>query len=123
MLLPAGRTLDGFAVRLSEGRGLRITGLEPGAVLVVKTRHSSYRIVILDGARRVVAVDGGIFPKTTVVTLAGATFGGSALKVGWIVEGLRLEFGDGTRQITSSTVESVEIESGFSVDVCHQRVA
>ena len=123
MLLPSCRTLDGFALRSSERSGFMITGLEPGVTLVVKTRHSSYRLVILDGARRLVAVDGGIFPETTVVRLSGATFGGSALKVGWIVVGLRLEFCDGTRQITSSPVESVEIQSTSRDDAYRQRVA
>jgi hypothetical protein len=123
MLLPSCRTLDGFALRSSEHCGLTITGLEPGVTLVVKTRHSSYRIAILDGAQRLVAVDGGIFPETTVVRLSGATFGGSALKLGWIVVGLRLEFCDGTRLITSSPVESVEIESTSPIDARHRRVA
>jgi hypothetical protein len=123
MLLPTCRTLDGFGLQSSDRRGLAITGLEPGVTLVVKTRYSSYRIVILDGAQRVVAVDGGIFPETTVVTLSGATFGGSALKVGWIVEGLRLEFCDGTRLITSSPVEAIEIESPSPVDMCRELVA
>jgi hypothetical protein len=123
MLLPSCRTLDGFALRSSERRGLTITGLKPGVTLVVKTRHSSYHIAILDGAQRLVAVDGGVFPETTVVRLSGATFGGSALKLGWIVVGLRLEFCDGTRQITSSPVESVEIESTSPIDACHRRVA
>src|SRR4029434_5274541 len=104
-------------------RGLTITGLEPGVTLAVKTRRSCYRITILDGAQRVVAVDGGIFPETTVVTLSGATFGGSALKVGWIAEGLRREFCDGTRRITSSPVESVEIEGTSPTDACRERAA
>ena len=90
---------------------------------MVKTRHSSYRLVILDGAQRLVAVDGGVFPEATVVTLSGATFGGSALKVGWIVEGLRLEFYDGIQRITSSPVESVEIERTSPIDARDRRVA
>jgi hypothetical protein len=80
-------------------------------------------MVILDGGQRLVAVDGGVFPEAAIVKLSGATLGGSALKVGWIVEGLRLEFCDGTRRVTSSPVESVEIESTSPVDACHQRVA
>ena len=123
MLLPSCRTLDGFALRSIERSGLTITDLEPGVTLMVKSRHSSYRVTILDGAQRLVAVGGGVFPETTVVRLSGATFGGSALKVGWIVVGLRLEFCDGTRQITSSSVESVEIESTSPIDARHRRAA
>jgi hypothetical protein len=76
-----------------------------------------------NSAQRLVAVDGGVFPETTVVTLSGATLGGSALKVGWIVEGLRLEFCDGLRRITSSPVESVEIERTSPIDARDRRVA
>lgn len=123
MLLPSYSTLDGFALRSIERSGLTITDLEPGVTLMVKTRHSSYRLVILDGAQRLVAVDGGVFPEATVVTLSGATFGGSALKVGWIVEGLRLEFYDGIQRITSSPVESVEIERTSPIDARDRRVA
>ena len=123
MLLPSCRTLDGFALRSTERSGLTITDLEPGVTLMVKTRHSSYRLVILDGAQRLVAVDGGVFPEETVVTLSGATFGGTALKVGWIVEGLRLEFCDGIRRITSSPVESVEIARTSPIDARDRRVA
>jgi len=80
-------------------------------------------LVILDAAQRLVMVDGGVFPEATVVTLSGATFGGSALKVGWIVEGLRLEFCDGMRRITSSPVECVEIERTSPIDARDRRVA
>ena len=123
MLLPSCRTLDGFALRSIERSGLTIRALEPGGTLMVKTRHSSYRLVIIDGAKHLVAVDGGVFPEATVVTLSGATFGGSALKLGWIVEGLRLEFCDGILRITSSPVESIEIESTSPIDARHRRVA
>ena len=127
MLLPSCRTLDGFALRSTERSGLTITDLEPGVTLIVKTRYSSYRLVILDAARRLVMVDGGVFPEATVVTLSGATFGGSALKVGWIVEGLRLEFAtacDGSRPRLSSVSKSkAPRQSMRAIDVWRNRVA
>ena len=36
--------------------------------------------------------------------------GGSAVKIGWILVGLRMEFSVGTRRITSSTVHSVAMD-------------
>ena len=33
---------------------------------MVKTRHSCYRLVILDAAQRLILVDGGVFPEATV---------------------------------------------------------
>jgi hypothetical protein len=57
------------------------------------------------------------------VRLSGATFGGSTLKVGWILVGLRIEFGLGTKQITSSAVQSVEIEEPTSLTSLEERAA
>jgi len=122
-MLPSCRTLDGFALESRGTQGLTIETLDAGATLLVKTRHSSYRVVILDGPQCLVVVEGGVFPEPTIVRLAGATFGGSALKLGWILVGLRLEFGVGAGQITSSTVESVEIESDSPVDSRDERAA
>ena len=119
-MLPSFRTLDGFALESSGSQGLTIETLDAGAALLVKTRHSSYRVVILDGPRHLVVVEGGVFPEPTIVRLAGATFGGSALKLGCILVGLRLEFGIGAGQITSSTVESVTIESYSPMDSRHE---
>jgi hypothetical protein len=122
-MLPSCRTLDGFALKSNERNGLTIETLEAGVALVVKTRHSSYRLVVLDADRHLVLAEGGIFPEPTVVQLTGATFGGSALKLGWILVGLRVEFGLGTRQITSSPVQSVAIESPSPMDACDERAA
>jgi hypothetical protein len=110
-MLPASRTLDGFALKSNERDGLAIEKLEAGVTLVATTQHSTYRLTVLDGARHLVRAEGGIFPEPTVVRLSGATFGGSTLKLGWILVGLRIEFGLGPRQITSSTVQSIAIES------------
>jgi hypothetical protein len=122
-MLPSCRTLDGFAIESNDRNGLAIQTLESGAALVVKTRHSSYRLVVLDGARNLVLAQGGIFPEPTVVHVSGATFGGSTVKVGWIVVGLRVEFGLGTRQITSSPVQSVLVESPSPMEVDDDRAA
>ena len=110
-MLSSCRTLDGFARESGERDGIALQTLDTGVCLTVKTRRSSYRLVVLDNARRLVLAEGGIFAEPTVVQLSGATFGGSTLKVGWILVGLRVEFGVGSKQITSSPVQSVMIES------------
>ena len=80
-------------------------------MLIVRTRYSSYRLVVLDGAeRRVLLTGGSHFPESTEVRVDGATAGGSSLKIGWIGVGLRLEMTAGRRRITTSRVESVTIE-------------
>jgi hypothetical protein len=122
-MLPSCRTLDGFARESNEKSGLDIYGLDAGSTLIVKTRHSCYRLTVVDGSRQLVLAAGGIFPEPTIVRLSGATFGGSTLKVGWILVGLRIEFGLGTKQITSSAVQSVEIEEPTSLTSLEERAA
>jgi hypothetical protein len=115
-------TLDGFAHESSRSEGVDIRTLDAGATLVVTTRRSSYRIVVLDGIRQVVLIEGGVFPEATAVQLAGATAGGSALKIGWILVGLRAEFRLGSRRITCGAVESFSVED-FSMESRDKQVA
>jgi hypothetical protein len=110
-VMTATCTLDDFALESDRSDGLTIETLDAGVTLAVKTSRSSYRIIILDGRRHVVMVEGGVFPEAAVLRLSGATAGGSALKLGWILVGFRMEFAIGNRHVTSSRVQSVAIES------------
>src|SRR4030095_11285700 len=122
-MLPRPRTHNRFALESNTGDGLTIDALHPGATLIVRTRRSSYRINLLTGQQHLVLVEGGVFPEATVVRLSGATFGGSAVKLGWIVVGLRIEFGLGSRRITSSPVVSIAVQDAPQEDMPHKRVA
>jgi hypothetical protein len=122
-MLPSCRTLEGFACESKEKDGIAVQTLDPGVAVTVKTRRSSYRLVVLDSARQLVLAEGGIFLEPTVVRVSGATFGGSTLKVGWILVGLRMEFGLGTKQITSSPVQSLVIESPSQPKTYEERAA
>jgi hypothetical protein len=90
--------------------GIAIDSLEPGTTLVVNTCNSSYRFVILFDPCLVLVKGGAMFPEATVVRLEGATAGGSALKMGWILVGCQIEMWLGSLRITSSRVRSVSIE-------------
>ena len=109
-MLPNYRTLEGFSAESNDTTGLAIHTVDEGSTITVKTRHSRYRLVVLDRRQHLVCAEGGIFTEPTVVRISGATFGGSTLKVGWILEGLRVEFGIGPKQIVSSPVQSVVVE-------------
>ena len=110
-------TLERFARHSEVAQGVALESLEPGTVLAISTRHSQYRLVVLDGARRRALVTGGaFFPESTEVRVHGATVGGSALKVGWIGIGLRLELSSGHQRITTSRVESIAIASPKTVE-------
>ncbi len=103
-------TLEGFALKAAEAEGVAIDSLEPGTTLVVHTRNSQYRLVILFDPAIVLVKGGAMFPEATVVRLEGATAGGSALKIGWILVGFRMEMWVGSVRIRSSRVRSISIE-------------
>ena len=106
-----GLTLDAFAVRAACTEGIWINSLEAGTVVTVHTRHSRYRVVVLDRVERRALVSGGtVLPSNTEVRVEGATAGGSMVKIGWIGVGLRLEVSIGRRRITTSRVLAVSVE-------------
>jgi hypothetical protein len=99
------------AVQPTEGPGLVLEGLDAGTAIVVATRHSSYRFVIVDATQRQATVVGGkMFPERTDVRIEGATTGANVIKPGTIVVGLRLELSMGLKRITTSSVTSVSVE-------------
>jgi hypothetical protein len=122
-MLRTGHTLDSFAADSSNREGVAIEAFDAETTLVVKTRHSYYRMVVVNGSQHLVKIQGGVFPEPTTVRLCGATAGGSAIKVGWILVGLRMEFRLGTRRITSSSVHSISIEPAALEEAGYERVA
>jgi hypothetical protein len=113
--------LEGFALRSNAIDGVAIDSLEPGTTVVVNTRNSSYRFVILFQPDRVLVKGGAMFPEATVVRLEGATAGGSALRNGWILVGFHIEMRLGSVLIRSSRVRSILIESLPAVRACDAR--
>ena len=106
------RTFGRFVLQSTDAEGVAIDALEAGTTLVVQTRCSHNRIGVVDGPRHLVLVQGGtMFPEATCVRLDGATNGGSALKVGRVVVGLKIEMAFGPLKITSSRVRSIAIEN------------
>ena len=95
------------------GSGITLTGLEPGTRIVVATKHSCYRLVVVDGAQKSATVTGGkMFPESTDVRIEGASNGNAVVKHGWIIAGLRLELSIGLKRVTTSPVQSVAVEPG-----------
>jgi hypothetical protein len=95
--------------------GIDITALRPGTTVVVETHNSRYRFVILFDPSAVLVKGGGMFPDHTVVRLVGATAGGTVVKAGWIVIGLRIEMRFDSVCIRSSPVRSVKVENRQSI--------
>jgi hypothetical protein len=104
-------TLDNFARQVGALDGINICHLEPGTTLAVHTRHSVYRLTVMDGHEEQVLILGGrLFNEPTPARLCGATAGGSALKTGWVGVGLHLELSVGGVPIRTSLVRSIELD-------------
>ncbi len=107
--VPRVATLDGFVDVASTMHGVNVLDLEPLTELRVETTNSLYRIVV--SQRTAVFVQGGrFFPETSPAHLAGATFGGSLLKIGWIGIGMRMEICGDDGPIVTSPVRRFTVE-------------
>lgn len=103
-------TLNDLPFSSDEMYGVSIDALEPGTTVRVVTRHSHYRFVILDCPGEVLVTGGSMLPEGTIVRLEGSTDGESALKIGWILIGSRIEMRFGAVRIVSSRVRAVTIQ-------------
>jgi hypothetical protein len=112
--LPAWRTLSGLTDRGCEGVGIESVAV--GTPVTIHTLHSTYELIVRDGARHDVLLRGGrLFPEWTEARLNGSTAGGSALKSGWIGIGLRIEIVVDGKIFTTSPVQSIWIERTAAV--------
>ena len=90
--------------------GVSIDQLSPLDRLIVRTRHSTYEIVATEAGSAEVLVRGGsFFPEFTPVRLAGASLGGSFLKLRSVHIGFAIEFAVEMRAIVTSPVRSISI--------------
>ncbi|HTI43447.1 MAG TPA: hypothetical protein VL693_16585 [Vicinamibacterales bacterium] len=104
-------TLDGFVGELTDAPGIYLRDLDPLTTLLVRTRNSTYRVIVSHGTS--VLVQGGrFFRDATAARIDGSGFGGSLLKTGWIGVGFRMEIvADGERIITTP-VREVTVDRG-----------
>jgi hypothetical protein len=103
--VPRACTLDGF-IEASADTGVHIDQLDPLTELIVQTRNSIYKVLVIDPHASKILIRGGRwFPVSVGATLAGSGFGGSFLKTRWIGVGFRMELNvegfDGLVIITS----------------------
>ena len=109
--IPADRTLTGFSVDRGCEEGLSIKSIEPGTMLNVDTAHSRYRLLVVEGARNLVVVQGGsIFPEPVAAIFQGSSGGGSFVKTGWIGVDLRMELVVDHRWVRTSPVRAIAID-------------
>ena len=109
--MPASATLSAWQHhRWSEG--LSLDQLSPLDRLIVHTHHSTYEIVATEAGPGDVLVRGGtFFPDFTPARLAGASLGGSFLKLRSVHVGFAIEFALDKRAIVTSPVRSIAVAS------------
>jgi hypothetical protein len=107
--VPATATLAAWQ-RHRWSDGLSIDQLAPLDRLIVRTHHSTYEIVATKSGSADVLVRGGsYFPDFTPARLAGASLGGSCLKLRSVHVGFAIEFMIGKRAIVTSLVRSISV--------------
>ena len=107
--IPRHCTLDGFAREASRRGGLEITQLSPLTRVQVRTHNSFYQITLLDPGEATAIVQGGrFFTEPTKVYLCGSSYGGTLLKMAWIIFGMRMELLANGRRIVTSPVVTIE---------------
>ena len=109
VLCPAVADLDTWR-HLDWSDGLQIDELHDTETLVVETRNTTYEIVVMDGRRAEILVRGGrFFPVYTRAHLAGASMGGSFLKLHGIYVGFSMELYGDREPIITSAVRSISL--------------
>ena len=106
------RTLDGFVAAVTQADGVGLAELDPLTTVMVETLNTRYRVIVLEPPRPRILIQGGeFFPELTEARLAGATMGGSLLKLSWLGCGLRMEVCADGQRIVTSPVRSIEVQS------------
>jgi hypothetical protein len=87
---------------------IRLDGCSPFERIAVRTLNTDYTVVVLRGSAGDVLVRGGhFFAEFRRARLSGSTFGGSAIRLGMIEVGSRLELLVNGKPIVTSTIQSV----------------
>jgi hypothetical protein len=109
--IPVAAALDSWA-RGPWTDGVQIEQMDEMQSLLVRTRNTWYEITVIDGRSGEVVVSGGqFFPMATRARLAGATFGGSILKLRGIYIGLQMEINTENGPLLTTRVKMIAVES------------
>ena len=113
---PAGAILD-FWSGEPWTNGVQIERMDQMQRLLVRTRNTWYEITVIDGSSGEIVVRGGqFFPNATPARLAGATFGGSILKLRGIYIGLQMEINADDGPLLTTRVKMIVVEKPTAPD-------
>jgi hypothetical protein len=109
-------TLDAFATSVDRADGVRLRDVSACSCLRLRTRNSHYRLWLLSPSEGRVLIQGGaFFGEPVEVIVAGATAGGSMLKIGWVLKGFHLEILHDGQRIVTTPVRSLQVEATESI--------
>ena len=101
-------TLDKAQELSEDDHGLYLNELAPREVVEIRTRNRTYRVENCGEGSALISGHPRFCPNPVEVRIHGSTWGGSMLKVGFIGQGMCLEYSDPeSRTITTSTIEEV----------------
>ena len=90
---------------------LELRTLAPYSTVYVRTRHSDYRIFLLDPKTGYALIEGGrFFTESAEAIVIGSTSIDQMLKAGWIGLGLHMVLHAHGQSIITSTVQSIRVE-------------
>ena len=107
--VPAAATLDTWTSH-DWSDGVLVSRLAPHDRIIVRTRNSTYEIVVLAPHTASVLVRGGtFFPEFTPAHVAGSSLGGGFLKLHGVYSGFQLELIAQHHPIITTRVRTVSV--------------
>jgi hypothetical protein len=102
-------SLDSWAGHAWTG-GVLLPDLAPFDQLIVRTRNSTYEIVVLEPHTASVMIRGGaFFPNFTPARVAGSSLGGGFLKLRGVYAGFQMEVVTEDQPIITTRVRTVSV--------------
>ena len=99
-----------FTLTVTEGEGIQLDSLRPMSRLIVHTRHSTYRLVVLGPGSWVTVQGGRHFPDASEALFRGACLEGTASNASWLLVGRRMELWGYPGRVVTSLVCAIEVE-------------
>lgn len=90
--------------------GVYLDKLEPGAVLHVRTKNTSYTVEKIEDGKYLISGHPKYCPTPSLTFISGSTWGGSMLKVGFIGRGMHMEYSDPRYSSRPGTITTSEIQ-------------
>lgn len=94
-------------------KGIDVSKLAPGTTLIVQTQNSKYKLKKTGYGLEMIAQGGSHLLEPTEAHFTGSTWGGSAIRIGWIGHQMHLELhfkrGNKRRKLLTTSVLNAKI--------------